>query len=152
MADTAETVKKTIDQASAQASKTQAAGAKVFRDSVEKSVAGLAELNAHSKKNLEAVVESATVAQKGAEALGQQALAYSKKNWEDGVNAAQTLAQARSVQELVELQTSYAKSAIESYLAEFNKATDLYTASVKDAFKPINERVTATVETFQAAR
>ena len=152
MADTAETVKKTIDQTSAKTEKAQAAGAKVFRESMEKSVAGMSELNAHSKKNLEAMVESATAAQKGAEAISQQTLAYSRKSWEDGVAAAQSLTQARSVQEMVELQTAFAKTSVEAWLGAFNKTTELYTASVKDAFKPINERVTATVETFQAAR
>ncbi|MEG1028823.1 MAG: TIGR01841 family phasin, partial [Brevundimonas sp.] len=74
------------------------------------------------------------------------------KSWEDGVAAAQSISQARSVQELVELQTSWAKSAAEAYLAQFGKTTEIFTASVKDSFKPINERVTATVESFQAAR
>jgi phasin family protein len=152
MADAAETVKKTVETAKVQAEKAQAAGAQAFREGVDKSVAGLTELNAQGKKNLEAVVESATAAQRGAEALSQQAMAYSKKSWEDGVAAAQSIAQARSVQELVELQTNFAKSAIEGYLAEMTKATDLMTASVKESFKPINERVTASVEKFQAAR
>ena len=156
MADAAETVKKTVEQttakAKAQAESIQAAGAKAFREGVDKSVASLTELNAHGKKNLEAVVESAAAAQKGAEALSQEAVAFSKKSWEDGVAAAQSLSQARSVQELVELQTSWAKSAAEAYLAQFGKTTEIFTASVKDSFKPINERVTATVESFQAAR
>lgn len=156
MADTAETVKKTVQEttakAKAQADQLQAAGAKAFREGVDKSVAGLTELNAQGKQNLEAVVASAAAAQKGAEALSQQALAYGKKSWEDGVAAAQSLTQARSVQELVELQTNYAKSAVEAYLSEATKAADVFTASVKDSFKPINERVTATVEKFQAAR
>jgi len=39
-----------------------------------------------------------------------------------------------------------------SDLAQFGKATEIFTASMKDSFKPINERVTATVESFQAAR
>lgn len=156
MADTAETVKKTVQEttakAKAQADQFQAAGAKAFREGVDKSVAGLTELNAQGKQNLEAVVASAAAAQKGAEVLSQQALAYGKKSWEDGVAAAQSLTQARSVQELVELQTNYAKSAVEAYLSEATKAADVFTASVKDSFKPINERVTATVEKFQAAR
>ena len=159
MADSAETVKKTVETAkatvektSAQAEKFQAAGAKAFREGVDKSVASLTELNAHGKKNLEAVVESAAAAQKGAEALSQEAVAFSKKSWEDGVAAAQSMSQARSIQELLELQTSWAKSATEAYLAEVTRATDVLTASVKDSFKPINERVTATVESFQAAR
>ena len=40
----------------------------------------------------------------------------------------------------------------QQYLAEFGKATETMTASVKDSFKPINERVSAAVEQFQAAR
>lgn len=156
MADSAETVKKTVEQgaakAQAQAEKFQAAGAKAFREGVDKSVASLGELNAHGKKNLEALVESASAAQKGAEALSQQAVSYSKKSWEDGVAAAQSLSQARSIQELLELQTNWAKSATEAYLSEATRAAEIFTASVKDSFKPINERVTASVEKFQAAR
>lgn len=159
MADSAETVKKTADTAKAaadkvqaQAEKIQAAGAQAFREAADKSVAGLTELNAEGKKNLEALVASATAAQKGAEALSAQTVAYGKKTWEDGVAAAQSLAAARSVQELVELQTNWARSAAETYLAEVTRMTDVFTASVKDSFKPINERVTASVEKFQAAR
>lgn len=159
MADSAETVKKTVETAkatvektTAQAEKFQAAGAKAFREGVDKSVAGLAELNAEGKKNVEALVASATAAQKGAETLSAASLAYGKKSWEDGVAAAQSLASARSVQELIELQTSWAKSAAETYLSEVSKMTDVFTASVKDSFKPINERVTATVEKLQSVK
>lgn len=156
MADSAETVKKTVEQttakAKAQVADFQAAGAKAFREGVDKSVASISELNAHGKKNLEAVAESAAAAQKGAEALSQQAVSYAKKSWEDGVAATQQLSQARSVQEYFELQTNWAKSSMETYLAELNRMTDTMTASVKDSFKPINERVTASVEKFQAAR
>ena len=163
MADNAETVKKTIEQATTtariqaetvkvQAEKVQAAGAQALREGMEKTTASLGELNAQGKQNLEAMVASATAAQKGAEVLGQQALSYGKTSWENGVAAAQTIAQARSVQELVELQTSYAKSAMEVYLSEVTKMTETLTASVKDSFQPINARVTASVERFQAAR
>ena len=156
MADAAETVKKTVEQttakAKAQAESIQAAGAKAFREGVDKSVASLTELNAHGKKNLEAVVESAAAAQKGAETLSAQALSYGKTSWETGVAAAQSMAKVRSVQELIELQTGFAKSAMETYLSETTKLTETLTASVKDSFKPINERVTASVEKFQAAR
>ncbi len=163
MADATETMKKTADTATAavkanvektqaQAEKFQAAGAQAFREGVDKSVASMTELNAQGKKNLEALVASATAAQKGAEAISAQSLAFSKKTWEENVAAAQTLASARSVQELSELQTSNAKSATESYMAEMTRLTETVTASVKNSFQPINERVTASVETFQAAR
>ena len=156
MADTAEAVKKTVEKtaaaATAQAEKVQAAGAKAFREGLDRTTASLSDMSAESKQNLDAVVAAAAAAQKGAETLSAQALSYGKTSWESGVAAAQSMAKVRSVQELIELQTSYTKSAMEVYLAEVTKATDVFTASVKDSFKPINERVTATVESFQAAR
>ena len=168
MADnTAETVKKTVETAAntvkasadkaqasfqANAEQAQAAGAKVFREAADKSAASLSELNVQGKQNLEAMVASAAAAQKGVETLSAQSVAFTKKSWEDGVAAAKSMTQARSIQELLELQTTWAKSATEAYLAEVTRATDVMTASVKNSFKPINERVTASVEKFQAAR
>lgn len=156
MADTIETAKKTVEQntaaAKVQAEKVQAAGAKAMREGLDKTTASMTELNAQSKDNMEAIAASAAAAQKGAEALSKQALDFSKTSWEQGVAAAQTMSQARSVQELIELQTNYTKSAMETYMSEVSKMTEIMTVSVKDSFKPINERMTASVEKFQAAR
>lgn len=145
MATAADTIKSTTDQFTA-------AGTQAFKDSVEKTLSGINDVNTYSKKNLEAVVASVTAATKGAEALGAQAIAFSKKSVEDQVAASKALAGAKSVQEAVELQTSFAKSALESYLANVNAMSQTVTASVKDAFKPINERAIALVEKVQAAR
>ena len=141
----AETVKNTTEQFAA-------AGNVAFKDAVEKSLAQLNELNAHSKKNLEAVIASVTAQAKGAEALGAQAMAYSKKAVEEHVAAAKSLSGAKSVQEVIELQTTYAKSALDAYIAEVSKMSDIVSTSMKDAVKPLNERVTAAVERLQAAR
>ena len=160
MADTAETVKKTVEQttaqagakAKAQAETFQAAGVKALREGIEKSVASLSEFNTHGKKNLDAMVESATVAQKGAEALSQQALGFAKTSWEDSVAASKELSTARSVQELFELQTAWAKKSMERYMAELTRTNEILTSTVKDSLKPINDRVSESVEAFQAAR
>ena len=141
----AEAAKSTVEQFTA-------ASNVAFKEGVEKSLAAMNELNAHSKKNLEAVVASATAATKGAEALGAQAMAFSKAVFDTQVSAAKSLAGAKSVQEVVELQTSFAKTALETYMAEFAKMSDTVSASVKESMKPLNERVTATVEKFQAVR
>lgn len=141
----AETVKATVEQFTT-------AGNVAFKDTVEKSLASLNEMNAHSKKNLEAVIASVTASTKGAEALGAQAMAYSKKAVEDQVAAAKSLSGAKSIQEVVELQTSFAKTALEAYMAEVSKMSEIVSASVKDSMKPLNERVTAAVERLQAAR
>ena len=145
MAKAADTLKTTIEQYTT-------SGNQVFKESIEKSLSALNELNTVSKENLEAVVASVTAATKGAETLGAQAIAYSKKSVEDNVAAAKTLSGAKSIQEVVALQTSWAKSALEGYLAELNKASEIVSASMKDSLVPLNGRVTAAVEKFQAVR
>jgi phasin family protein len=152
MADAAETMTAASTKMKATAEQYTAAGAQAFKDNVEKSLANLNELNAHSKKNLEAMVASATAATKGAESLGAQVMAFSKAAMERQVEAAKALTSARSVQEAVELQTAYAKSAMETYMAELNRATETVSATMKDSLRPLNERATAMMETFQAAR
>lgn len=141
----AETVKTTVEQFTT-------AGNQAFKDAVEKSLAGMNEANAYSKKNLEAVIASVTAAAKGAEALGAETIAYSKAAMENQVAAAKSLSGAKSVQEVVELQTTFAKSALEAYIAQMSKASEIVSASMKDSLKPLNERVTAAVERLQAAR
>jgi len=141
----ADAVKNTVEQFTT-------ASNQAFKDAVEKSLGALNDANAYSKQNLEALIASVTAATKGAETLGAQAMAFSKKSVEDQVAAAKSLAGAKSIQEVVELQTAYAKSALEAYMAEVGKMSETVAASVKDSMKPINERVTAAVERLQAAR
>ena len=138
-------VRDTMERASAM-------GDQAFKDGMEKSMVALNELNAQSKRSLEAVVESVTAATKGVETLSNEAMAYTKKAMEGQVEQAKALSGARSVQEVVELQSSYAKTAMESYIAQMNKATEIMTAAVKESFRPLNERATAMVETLQSQR
>jgi phasin family protein len=141
----AEAAKSTVDQFAA-------ASNVAFKDGIEKTLAAFNEANAHSKKNLEAVVASVTAAAKGAETLGSQAMALSKKTFDDQVAAARSLAGAKSVQEVVELQTSFARTFLESYVSEMSKLTETVSASVRESMKPLNERVTDLVERMQATR
>jgi phasin family protein len=145
MENGAEAMKTTVDRATA-------AGQAAFREAIDKSLGSLGDINAQGKRNLEAVVESVTAATRGAETLGAQAMAFSKKSFEDGVAVAQSLGSAKSIQEVVEIQTTWAKTALETYLGEINRWSDTVSASVKDSLKPLNERATAAVEKFQSAR
>ena len=144
MTEGVETMKATVDQFAA-------AGNQAFKDNVEKSLTALNEFNGQAKQNLEALVASATAATKGAEAVSAQTIAFSKQAFEDQVAAAKQMAGAKSVQEAFELQTAWAKSAFESYIANFGKLTETLTESVKETAKPLNERVAAVVERAQAA-
>jgi phasin family protein len=141
----ADTVRTTVDQFAT-------AGNQAFKDGVEKSLTAINEANAQGKRNMEALSASVTAAAKGAESLGAQTIAYSKKAFEDQVAQAKALSTCKSVQEVVELQTTFAKTAMEAYIAQMNKASEIVSSTLKDALRPLNERATAVVEQFQAAR
>jgi phasin family protein len=152
MADAAQTTAQATKTAKTAADSAAAFGKQAFKDSVETSMNSFAELGAASKRNIEALTDSFNAASQGAQALGAQAVAYSKKSFEDQVVVAKSLASAKTVQEAMDIQADFAKSAMDTYMTEMNRWTETFTATAKSTFKPINERVTAAVEQLQAGR
>ena len=127
------------------------AGTEAWKDGVDKALTGYDDFADASKVNIEAVVEAMTVSQKGIEAINTEALTYSKQALEDGVAATKAAFGAKSVQELIELNSTFTKSAFDAYVGTATKIGELWTTTAKDASAPINERVNATVEAAQQA-
>lgn len=150
--DTAERMQQGATAFQGAAERMNTAGNQAFRETIERSLSTLNQLNDVSRKNLDAVVQSMTAATKGAENLGSQAMTYGKSSMEQGAEAARALTAARSVQEAVELQTNYARTALEGYLGELNRMSETVANSVKESLSPINERATAAMETMQSQR
>ena len=129
-----------------------AASNEAIKEGFEKSLSAVNELSAFQKETVDAVIASATTASKSIEELNASTLAFAKKSMEDGVAAAKTMAGAKSVQELIEIQADYTKSSLDAYLSELNKHSDLVSSMMKDSFKPLNDRVVAAVEAMQSQR
>ncbi len=64
------------------------------------------------------------------------------------MSVAKKLAGCKSVQEVMDIQTVYAKSAMEGYLSELTRWSDCMAASVQRSMKPINDRVAVAAEQF----
>jgi phasin family protein len=125
-------------------------GHQAFKTTVDRSIAAFDGFAVNSKLNLEALADSVGAAAEAAQSLSAQAAAYSKKALEDHVTVSKKLAAAKSVQEAFDIQTGYAKSAMETYLAELTKWSDSMTSSFQRSLKPINDRVAAAAEQFSA--
>ena len=67
---------------------------------------------------------------------------YSKKSYEDTKSFVEKLSGVKSLDKAIEVQTEYAKSAYESFVAESQKIAGLYTDLVKQAYKPLEGVVT----------
>lgn len=163
MADEKEAVEKTAAATKKAAAKAKGAaemnsyafaeaGQAALRETMERSTAAFGEMSDYGKENLDAMIASFTAATEGAEKINSNAVAFTKKTMEDGVSAAKSMASVRSIQEAVEMQTEFAKSALEGYLAEMTKTADLMASVMKDTWKPFNERTAAAMDQFQAGR
>ncbi|MCA6286437.1 TIGR01841 family phasin [Phenylobacterium sp.] len=128
------------------------AGNEALRDAMEKSMSGLNDLTAHSRKNLEAVIASVTATAKGAETLGSEAVSFSKAAIERQTAAVQSLSGVRSVQDLIEIQSDLAKTHMEACVTQMSKTTELMSALFRDAYQPFSARMTAAVESLQSGR
>ncbi|WP_169336740.1 phasin family protein [Woodsholea maritima] len=123
-----------------------------LKEGFDKSLNAMNEINAFQKDTVDAVIASATSAGKSIEELNANVLGYAKKAMEDGVSAAKNMASAKSVQELVEIHADYTKSALDAYLAEVNKTSDLMSGMFKETFKPLNDRISSAIEMMQSQR
>ena len=79
---------------------------------------------------------------KGFQAIAVEATEYAKKSFENGSAAFEKLVAAKSLDKAIEVQTDYAKSAYEAFVAEATKLSDLCAEMFKDSYKPF-EAVTA---------
>lgn len=127
-------------------------GTDAIKTGFEKAVKGYDQVLGYGKETVEAYVKSANAAGKGAETLHNEIYAYSKQSIEDSISAAKAVLASKSPQEAFERQTDFAKSAFEAYVGEIGKLNEIFVASTKQAFEPIQGRYQAWVDTVQNIR
>ena len=95
------------------------------------------DIQQYGKEHLETVVASATSLQSGLQAIASAYGEYSKKSYEDSKSFVEKLSGVKSLDKAIEVQTEYAKSAYETFVADSQKITGLYTDLAKQTFKPL---------------
>ena len=94
------------------------------------------DIQAYGKEQLETVVASATTLQNGIQAIATAYGDYTKKSFEDTKSMVEKLSGVKSLDKAIEVQTEFAKSAYETFVAESQKIAALYTDLAKQTFKP----------------
>ena len=129
-----------------------ATGTEALKAGFEKATKNYDQFLGYTKDTVDAYVQSATVAGKGAESFNNEVYAYSKQSIEESVAAAKALFASKSIHEAFALQTDFAKSAFDNYVSEVTKLSELVASTTKSAFEPIQGRVEAFVDVVQSAR
>lgn len=136
--------------------KTAAASAETIETAVktgfEKAAKGYDELVAFAKDTAEAWTSAANVAGKGFETINTEWFAYSRAALEESIAATKALFETKSPKELIELQSVFARKAVDTYVSEITKIGDIAVSTAKDAAAPLQARVTALVDFAQMAR
>jgi hypothetical protein len=95
------------------------------------------EIQAYGKEQLETAAASASNLQKQYQAIATAFGDYTKKSFEDGQAFVEKLSGVKSLDKAIEVQTEFAKSAYETFVAESQKIGGLYTDLAKQTFKPL---------------
>jgi hypothetical protein len=95
------------------------------------------DIQQYGKEQLETVVASATTLQHGLQAIASAYGDYTRKSFEDTRSFVEKLSGVSSLDKAIEVQTEYAKSAYETFVAESQKIAGLYGDLAKQTFKPL---------------
>jgi hypothetical protein len=94
------------------------------------------EFQNYGKDQFDAAVASAGTYQKSMQAIATAYTDYAKKSFEEGTAFLEKLSGVRSLDKALEVQTDYAKTAYETFVAETTKIGELYKDIAKETYKP----------------
>src|SRR5258708_37049245 len=101
------------------------------------------EMQKLGKDNMDATMKSFGAVSKGVQAIAVEVADYSKKSFEEGTAAAEKLFGAKTIEKAIEIQTDYAKSAYQGFVAGATRIGELYADLTKETYKPFESYISA---------
>ncbi len=94
-----------------------------------------------SRNQMEAATAFASTLTKGMQELAAVSADYSKHSMASGAETVEKLLGAKSLETAIQIQTDYAKSALEGFVARSGKINEIVARIAGEAFKPITTAV-----------
>lgn len=104
------------------------------------------------QQNLSAMVESSRLATKAMEGMSAEIVAFSKRTIQESVAATKDMSSAKSMQELVEKQSAFARQTFESMMGEMSKLSEMMTSATRECAQPLTDRMHASVDYAKTLR
>ncbi len=141
--------KETVEQAVKASAESYGQAVAMTKEQVEKastaffkSYDDLATLN---KENIEAVLKAGNILAKGAESVGKAYFDLFQTAAEAGVEATKALLTARTVKDVVDVQTDFARTSFDTFVAETTRISELTVKVTNEAFQPIQAQFANTL-------
>jgi len=93
------------------------------------------------KENVDNTLKTMGTLSKGAQAIAVEVADYSKKAFEDSTAALEKLFGVKSFDKAIEVQTEYAKTAYEGFVAQASKIGEMYADLAKETYKPFETMI-----------
>ena len=90
-----------------------------------------------SKQQLDAVNAAAASVAKGLQEIAAESSDYSKKAFATSSATVEKLLGTKSVETATQIQTEFAKSTYEGFVAQANKINEIYVKLATEAFRPV---------------
>lgn len=120
------------------------------KEAVEASMKSLDELNDMARANIDALIASARVATTGVEQVMTHLTEVSKKSFEETTSMMKGLTAAKTPNELMQLQSDFAKAQFDSAVAEYSKLTEMMVKLVGDVMEPMQNQVAVSTDKMKA--
>jgi phasin family protein len=89
-----------------------------------------------NKEAIDTALKTCADAAKSVQAIATEAADYSKKSFDDTVAHVETLSSAKSLDAVFELQSNFAKSYYENFVAEATRIGEMYAGLAKSVYSP----------------
>jgi len=142
--------KSTANKTTDNSGKANQYGAEFLTNGFEQAFGNYGDVSEFGKENYQALVACSNAAKSGLEELQGETMAYSKQAMEESAAVTESAIKANSIQELVEIQSNFAKSAFESYLGQMTKVADMFSETSRVALEPLNNRMADVFNKTQA--
>lgn len=100
----------------------------------------------YNKEAVDAYVKAGNVMSKGMEDLGKTMFAFAQSQAESNVSAAKAMMSAKTLNDLVEIQSDLARSQFDAFVAESTKVSEMSLKVSNEVVEPIKAQFTVVVE------
>ena len=101
------------------------------------------------KDQMEQMSASAAAVARGIQAIASETTDYSKRSLENTSSFMEKIVGVKSVETAIQLQSEFAKSQFDGFVAQATKVCEIYKDIVKEAFRPLESAVNKGTQAIQ---
>ena len=146
-----ETIRNAAENVQASTQATVAKFGDQAKSAFEKGKVHLEDYAEFQKGNVEALAESARIAARGFETMGQDAAAFAKKSFDTTSETLKAMASVKSPTELMKLQADYVRSSFDALVAQTSRTTEAQLKLAGEIAQPLQNRFALAAEKLKVA-